>query len=65
MLKYALSHEGVWGMEVQSHVFMTSVAVAGEWSASRSGHFTPAERSAGTNWTESWVGPNTGLHGVE
>jgi hypothetical protein len=28
-----------------------------EWSASRTGHFTPRERAPGTHWIGSWVGP--------
>jgi hypothetical protein len=27
------------------HVFLSSVLVGGEWSASRPGHFTPGERA--------------------
>jgi hypothetical protein len=29
----------------------------GEWSASRSGRFTPRERPPGTHWIGGWVGP--------
>jgi hypothetical protein len=28
-----------------------------EWSASRSGRFTPTERAPGTHWIGGWVGP--------
>jgi len=32
-----------------------------EWSASRPGRFTPAERATGTHSTGGWMGPNAGL----
>jgi hypothetical protein len=48
-----------------SHVFLTSALVGGEWSASRSGRFTPGERAPGTDWIGGWVGPKTGLDDVE
>jgi hypothetical protein len=39
---YALHHEGIGeGMDVQIHVFLISVLVGGEWSASRPGRFIP------------------------
>jgi hypothetical protein len=38
---------------------------AGEWSASRSGRFTPEEKSPGTHWTGGWVDPRAGLDDVE
>jgi hypothetical protein len=44
----------------KNHVFLTSVLGAGEWSASRSGRFTP-----GTHWIVGWVGPRTGLADVK
>jgi hypothetical protein len=47
-------------MGVLTHVFLTSALVGGEWSASRPGRFTP-----GTHWIGGWVGPRTGLDGVE
>jgi len=37
---------------------------AGEWSASRPGHFTPMEMALGTHWTGDWVGPGAGLDAV-
>jgi hypothetical protein len=36
-----------------------------EWSASRTGRFTPRERVPGTPWTGGWVGPRAGLDAVE
>jgi hypothetical protein len=34
-------------------------------SASRPGSFTPWERTLSSNWIGGWVGPRTGLDGVE
>jgi hypothetical protein len=53
------------GVDVQTHIFLTSALVGGEWSASRPGHFTPWERAPGTHWTGGWVGPRAGLDDVE
>jgi hypothetical protein len=36
-----------------------------EWSASRSGHFTPGERSPGARWIGGYVGRRAGLKLVE
>jgi hypothetical protein len=41
--------------------FLTSALVEGEWSASRSGHFTAEEKAPGTHWIGGWMGPRTGL----
>jgi hypothetical protein len=40
------------GVDVGIHVFLTSALVAGEWSASRPGRFTP-----GTHWVRGWWDP--------
>jgi hypothetical protein len=53
------------GVEVQTHVFLTSALVGGEWSASRPSRFTPGERTHGTHWTGRWVGPRAGLDDME
>jgi hypothetical protein len=45
--------------------FLTSALVAGEWSASRPGRFTPGERAPATHWTGGWVDPRSGLDDVE
>jgi hypothetical protein len=34
-----------WVVEVQLQTFLTSAVYGGEWSASRSGRFTPRERA--------------------
>jgi hypothetical protein len=52
------------GVDVQIHLFLTSVLVGDEWSASHPGRFTPVERAPGTYWIEGWVGPKTGLDDV-
>jgi hypothetical protein len=46
-------------------VFLTLALVAGEWSASCPGHFTPGEISPGIHWIGGSVGPRTGLDEVE
>jgi hypothetical protein len=33
------------GVDVYIHIFLTSAIAGGEWSASRSDHFTPGERA--------------------
>jgi hypothetical protein len=49
------------GVDVLIHIFLTSALVGGEWSASRSGRFTPGE----SNWIGGWVDPRAGLDDVE
>jgi hypothetical protein len=46
-----------WGewMHIFTHS-LTSALDGGEWSASRSGRFTPRERARGTHWIGDWVG---------
>jgi hypothetical protein len=56
----ALRHEDVWGVDVYTHVFLTSALVGDEWSASCFGRFTP-----GTHWKRGWVGPRAGLDDME
>jgi hypothetical protein len=53
------------GVDVQTHFFLTSALVGGEWSASRTGHLTTGERTPGTHYLGSWVGPREGLDDVE
>jgi hypothetical protein len=53
------------GVDVWIHIFLTSALVGGEWSASRTGRFTPGERDHVIHWIEGWVGPNAGLGLVE
>jgi hypothetical protein len=53
------------GVDVQSHIFLTSALAGSEWSASLPGSFTPGERAPGTYWIGSSVGPRAGLEEVE
>jgi hypothetical protein len=53
------------GVDVESNNFLTSALVGGEWSVSRPGRFTPAERAPSTHWKEGWVGPRSSLDDVE
>jgi hypothetical protein len=53
------------GVDVLTHIFLTSALVGGEWSASRPDRFTPGERAPGTHWIGSWVGPRAGLDEME
>jgi hypothetical protein len=61
---WAPRHEGVLGEWRYSSTFLTSALDGGEWSASRPSHFTPRERTPGTHWTGSWVGPRASLDTV-
>jgi hypothetical protein len=47
------------------NIFLTSALVAGEWSASRSGRFTPVESASGTHWIGGWVGPTANLNDMQ
>jgi hypothetical protein len=51
--------------DVQIHIFLTSALVGGEWSSSRTSHFTPKETAPGTHRIGGWVGPRAGLDNVE
>jgi hypothetical protein len=53
------------GVDVYIHIFLTSVLVGGELSASSPGRFTPRERAPGTRWIGGWVDPRAGLDDVE
>jgi hypothetical protein len=50
---------------VYIQLFLTSALVLDEWSASRPGRFTPAERAPGTFRIGGWVDPRAGLDNVE
>jgi hypothetical protein len=49
---------------VEYHAFLTSTLDGGEWSASRSGRFTPGKRAPGTHWIGSRVDFRAGLYSV-
>jgi hypothetical protein len=53
------------GVVIWIHIFLTSALVEGEWSVSRSGHFTPGEGIRGIHWIGGWVGSRAGLNDVE
>jgi hypothetical protein len=53
------------GVDVETRVFLTSALVGGEWSNSRSGHFSPEDRASGTHRIGSWVGPRPSLDNME
>jgi hypothetical protein len=53
------------GVDVQIHIFLTSVVAGGEWSASRPGRCTSGERAACTHWVGGSVGPKAGVDDVE
>jgi hypothetical protein len=52
------------GVEVQTHVFLTSALVGRKWSASRPAHFNPGERAPGIHWIEVGLGLRVSL-GIE
>jgi hypothetical protein len=49
------------GMDILIHIFLTSVLVGGEWSASRPGHFTPGKESL-VPIVGGWADPRAGLN---
>jgi hypothetical protein len=53
------------GVDVYTHVFLTSALVGGECSASRPGRFTSVKRAPGTHWIGGWVDPRAGLDDIE
>jgi hypothetical protein len=53
------------GVDVQIHIFLTSALVAGEWSDSRPGRFTPGERDHSTLWKGGWLDSRIGLDDME
>jgi hypothetical protein len=53
------------GVDVSIHIFLTSALAGGEWSASRTGRFTPVEGALGTHWIEGCVDRRAGLDDLE
>jgi hypothetical protein len=53
------------GVDVWIHTVLTSTLVGGEWSASRTCHFTPGERVPSTYWIGGRVDPRASLDEVE
>jgi hypothetical protein len=60
LINYALQHKDVWESGGTALPFLTLVLDGGEWSASRSGHFTPS-----TRWSGGWAGSRASLDTVE
>jgi hypothetical protein len=52
------------GVDVYSHIFLTSPLVGGVWSVSRPCRFTTGERTPDTYWIGGWLGPRAGLDAV-
>jgi hypothetical protein len=66
VLKQALRHEDVLGVEVQRQAFLKSaLEEEREWLASHAGSFTLGERAFGTHWIGKWVRPRGGLDAAE
>jgi hypothetical protein len=53
------------GVDVYTHVFLTSALTGGEWSAPRPGRFTPGERATGTHWIGVLVDPRASMDDIE
>jgi hypothetical protein len=53
------------GVDIYSHIFLTSALVEGEWPASCTGRFTPGERTSGTHSIRGEVDASVGLDEVE
>jgi hypothetical protein len=55
----------MYGGGMYKDIFLTYALLGGEWSASRSCHFTLGERAPGTHWIGGWVGPRAGMDEME
>jgi hypothetical protein len=53
------------GVDISIHIFLTSVLVGSEWSASRPCCFTPEEDPHHIHWIGVWVDPRAGLDDAE
>jgi hypothetical protein len=53
------------GVDVQIHIFLTSILVEDDWTASRPCRFTPGERASGTPWIGGWADSRAGLDDVD
>jgi hypothetical protein len=53
------------GVNLDTHVFVISALVGGEWSSSRPGRFTRGERALGTHWIGGWANPRACLDDVQ
>ena len=57
LIKHHYAWKNVLGSISVAPPFLTSALVGGEWSASRSCHFTPGVTVPGTNSIGCWVDP--------
>jgi hypothetical protein len=53
------------GVDLWTHLVLTSALVGCEWSASRPSRFIAGERAPGTHWIVGWVGPRTCIDDME
>jgi hypothetical protein len=53
------------GVDVCTHVYLSSALVEVEWSASRPDRLNPGERAPGIHWIEDWADPRAGLDDME
>jgi hypothetical protein len=53
------------GVDVYTHIFLTSALVRGECSASCPSRFNSGERVPGIHWIGGWVGLRAGLDEIE
>jgi hypothetical protein len=53
------------GVDIWIHIFLTSVLVESELSASRHCRFSPGERDHATHWIGGWMGLRIGLDHVK
>jgi hypothetical protein len=55
---------GSEGTDSSLHAFLIVALDGGEWSALRTGRFSPTETAPGTHWVGSWVGPSADVDAV-
>jgi hypothetical protein len=53
------------GVDVYTHIFLTSALVGCQWSASHPGQFASGEKAPVTHYIGGWVGPRAGLDDME
>jgi hypothetical protein len=64
LINYVPCHEDMWGSGGKAPLFLT-LALDGEWSASRPGHFTLGEKAPNTHRIGGRVGPKAGVDAVK
>jgi hypothetical protein len=65
LMIYKLSTATYRGVDVQTHVFLTSTLLGVEWLVSRPGRFSSYERTSDIHWIGGWVGLSFGLDDME